>query len=188
MRLRRIVQGLITDILRKSHYELFGLPERFSIDLAELQSAYRRLQAVVHPDRFAASGDAERRIAMQLATRVNEAYRTLADPGRRAAYLCERHGVALQAETNTAMAPEFLMQQMAWREALEEARQQRDTEVLAGLERALCDHRARLLEEIEAAIDRDHDHRRAADAVRRWMFVDRFGLEVAAAGEALAAA
>jgi molecular chaperone HscB len=188
VRLRRVVQGLITDILRKSHFELFGLPERFAVDSVELQSAYRRLQAVVHPDRFVSAGDAERRIAMQLATRVNEAYRTLADPGRRAAYLCERNGAPLLAETNTAMSPDFLVQQMAWREALEEARQQRDVEVLAGLERALCDHRARLLEEIADAIDRDRDHRRAADAVRRWMFVDRFGLEVAATGEALAAA
>jgi molecular chaperone HscB len=188
VRLRRVVQGLITDILRKSHFELFGLPQRFALELPELQAAYRRMQAVVHPDRFAASGATERRIAMQLATRANEAYRTLADPGRRAAYLCELHGVPLEAETNTAMSADFLVQQMEWREALEEAREQRDTNSLAGLDRALCDHRARLLEEIAQAIDHDRDFRRAADAVRRWMFVDRFGLEVAAAGEALTTA
>jgi molecular chaperone HscB len=188
VRLRRVVQGLITDILRKSHFELFGLPQRFALELPELQAAYRRMQAVVHPDRFAAAGDTERRIAMQLATRVNEALRTLADPGRRAAYLCERHGVPLQAETNTAMARDFLAQQMAWREALEDARGQRDVESLAELSRALCDHRARLLREIAEAIDGDRDYRHAADAVRRWMFVDKFGVEVAAVEEALAAA
>jgi molecular chaperone HscB len=142
----------------------------------------------VHPDRFAAAGDAERRIAMQLATRANEAYRTLADPGRRAAYLCELHGVALNAETNTAMSTDFLVQQMEWREALDEARTRRDPQALAGLSRALCDHRARLLDEIGQAIDTDRDHVRAADAVRRWMFVDKFGLEVASAEEAATAA
>jgi molecular chaperone HscB len=142
----------------------------------------------VHPDRFAAAGDAERRIAMQLATRANEAYRTLADPGRRAAYLCELHGVPLNAETNTAMSTDFLVQQMEWREALDEARTRRDPQVLAGLARALCDHRARLLDEIGQAIDIDRDHGRAADAVRRWMFVDKFGLEVASAEEAATAA
>jgi molecular chaperone HscB len=176
------------DFLRKSHFELFGLPERFELDLAELQAAYRRLQAVVHPDRFASAGDTERRLAMQLATRVNEAYRTLAEPGRRAAYLCERHGVPLQADTNTSMAPDFLVQQMEWREALEDARGRRDPDALTGLSRVLCDHRGRLLREIADAIDRERDYRHAADAVRRWMFVDKFGVEVAAAEEARAAA
>jgi len=175
------------DILTKSHFELLGLPERFGIDTAELQQAYRRLQGAVHPDRFAAAGATERRIAMQLATRANEAYRTLLEPGRRAAYLCERHGVPLQAETNTAMSRAFLVQQMAWREALEDARIGRDAGALAGLARLLCDHRDCLLAEIAAAIDGEHDYTRAADAVRRWMFVDKFGAEVAAAEDGLAA-
>ncbi|MFZ4759070.1 MAG: Fe-S protein assembly co-chaperone HscB [Burkholderiaceae bacterium] len=175
------------DFLNNSHFELLGLPERFDLDATELQQAYRRLQAAVHPDRYASSGGTERRIAMQLATRANEAYRTLLEPGRRAAYLCERHGVVLQAETNTAMAPAFLMQQMAWREALDEARSSRDMAALAGLSRLLCDHRDRLLDEIGAAIDRDHDYTRAADAVRRWMFVDKFGAEVAQVEDGLAA-
>lgn len=175
------------DILKKSHFELLGLPERFGIDAQELQQAFRRLQAAVHPDRFAASGGTERRIAMQLATRANEAYRTLADPGLRAAYLCERHGVALQAETHTAMGSAFLMEQMSLREALEEARVGRDGKALCGLARVLGAHRDRLLGEISAAIDRDRDYERAADAVRRWMFVDKFGAEVAAARDGLAA-
>ncbi|MEI7444798.1 MAG: Fe-S protein assembly co-chaperone HscB [Burkholderiales bacterium] len=175
------------DLLDKSHFELLGLPERFELDAPALQSAYRRLQAAVHPDRFAAAGATERRIAMQLATRANEAYRTLQDPGRRAAYLCERHGEPLRAETNTSMAPAFLMQQMEWREALEDARASRDAAALAGLSKLLCDHRERLLGEIGSAIDRDHDYARAADAVRRWMFVDKFGAEVAAAEDGLAA-
>jgi molecular chaperone HscB len=175
------------DILSKSHFELLGLPERYEMDLSALQAAYRRLQAAVHPDRFASSGATERRIAMQLATRANEAYRTLQDPGRRAAYLCERHDVPLCAQTNTAMAPAFLTQQMAWREALEEARVSRDAAALGRLSMLLCDHRGRLLDEIGTAIDRDHDYARAADAVRRLMFVDKFGTEVAAVEDGLAA-
>jgi len=175
------------DILRKSYFELLGLPERFALDGGVLQQTYRRLQAAIHPDRFASAGDTERRIAMQLATRANEAYRTLADPGRRAAYMCEQHGVPLRAETNTAMSTDFLMQQMSWREALEEAREQRDSHALSGLARLLCEHRDRLLRELGDAIDRDGDFERAADVVRRWMFVDKFGNEVSAAEEALAA-
>lgn len=175
------------DLLKKSHFAFLGLPERFEIDLSSLQQVYRRMQAAVHPDRFASAGATERRIAMQLATQANEAYRTLLDPGRRAAYLCEQHGVPIQAETNTAMAPEFLMQQMEWREALEEARSEHDRAGLSRLSDVLCDHRARILEEIGAAIDRDGDFERAAEAVRRWMFVDKFGAEVAAVEDGLGA-
>lgn len=175
------------DLLNRSLFELLGLPERFALDPAELQQAYRRLQAAVHPDRFAASGATERRIAMQLATRANEAYRTLADPGRRAAYLCERHGAPIRAETNTSMPAGFLVQQMAWREALDDARRARDRAALADLAGQLCDHRARLLAELGDAIDRDRDYPRAADVVRRWMFVEKFGAEVAVAEDGLAA-
>lgn len=175
------------DLLNRSHFELLGLPERFDVDPAALQQAYRRLQAAVHPDRFAASGATERRIAMQLATRANEAYRTLADPGLRAAYLCERSGEPIRAETHTAMPTAFLLQQMAWRETLEDARRARDRKALAELSAELVEQRAHLLAELAEFIDGSRDYRRAADAVRRWMFVDRFGTEVAVAEDGLAA-
>jgi molecular chaperone HscB len=85
------------------------------------------------------------------------------------------------------MAREFLMQQMQWRESLEEARDARDGAALSGLARMLSDHRARLLGEIGEALDDRHDYHQAADAVRRWMFVDKFGEEVTAAEDALSA-
>ncbi|WP_163768973.1 Fe-S protein assembly co-chaperone HscB, partial [Providencia stuartii] len=77
--------------------------------------------AEVHPDRFASEGAAAQRVAMQWAMRVNEGYQRLKDPLKRAAYLCELRGAPVQAENNTAMPPAFLMQQMAWREALDDA-------------------------------------------------------------------
>jgi len=77
---------------RNDHFALFDLPPRFAIDEALLEQAYRRVQAQVHPDRFAAAGAAERRVAMQWATLANEAFRTLRSPLARAAYLCERTG------------------------------------------------------------------------------------------------
>lgn len=171
---------------RKNHFEFLGLPERFELDLTALQQVYLRLQAAVHPDRHAGAGATEHRIAMQLATQVNEAYRTLLDPGRRAAYLCELKGVAVAAQTHTMMSEAFLTQQMQWREALQEAREVRDAEALSRLARVVGEHRDRVLREMACAIDVKADFARAADAVRRWMFIDKFGAEVTAAEDALA--
>ena len=73
--------------LNDSHFDLFHLPAQFALDASALDHAYRTVQAQVHPDRFAAAGDAQKRIAMQWATRTNEAYQTLRDPLKRATYL-----------------------------------------------------------------------------------------------------
>src|SRR5213592_2986294 len=108
-------------ILASTDFELFDTAPRFTQDRAALDARWRALQAEVHPDRFAAEGAAAQRIAMQWAVRVNEAYQRLKDPVARAAYLCEMRGVAIDAERNTAMPAAFLMQQMQWREALDDA-------------------------------------------------------------------
>src|SRR3954451_10359610 len=118
----------------QNHFELFGLQAAFGIDSEVLEKAYREIQARVHPDRFAHAGDAERRASLQWTTRVNEAYRTLKDPVQRAKHLLELHGVEVAFETNTAMPPEFLMQQMELRETLEEAKDASSLDTLrAGL-------------------------------------------------------
>ena len=103
-------------------FTLMGLPPHFVLDRRELEARWKALQAQVHPDRFAADGPAAQRQAMQWSVRVNEAYRRLRDPLTRAAYLCELRGSPIDAHRNTAMPAAFLHQQMAWREALEEAR------------------------------------------------------------------
>ena len=86
-----------------------------------LDARWKDLQREAHPDRFAAQGPAAQRVAMQWSVRINEAYQRLRDPLKRAAYLCELHGAPIRAEDNTAMPAAFLMQQMQWREALDEA-------------------------------------------------------------------
>jgi molecular chaperone HscB len=164
------------------HFELFGLPPRFAIDLETLERAYKDVQARVHPDRFASGTAAERRVAMQWATRANEAYTTLRSPQKRAAYLVERAGVPIDAESNTAMPPAFLMQQMEWREGLDEARG--DALALAELRATMEGERSELLAAIERAIDEQHDHAQAAALVRQLMFIDRFASEVGRADEA----
>src|SRR6185436_14973839 len=105
--------------LNQNHFELFGLPPRFAIDAAALEARYHELQREVHPDRFASAPDAERRVSMQLATRVNEAYQALKSPLKRAVYILQLRGVDPEFETNTAMPSGFLIEQMSWRERIE---------------------------------------------------------------------
>ena len=164
----------------QNHFELFHLPQQFAVDLKALDQAYRDVQNQVHPDKFARSPDAEKRVAMQWATRANEAYQTLRSPLKRATYLCELNGVDLETESNTAMAPAFLMQQMEWREALDDARDAKDTNALATLDSELADTRRTQLGQIAAALD-GNDYHQAAQGVRQLMFLEKFGDEVAAA-------
>ncbi len=156
------------------HFALFGLAPRFGIDLTALEAAYKDVQARVHPDRFAAGTAAERRVAMQWATRANEAFRSLRDDARRAAYLCELNGVPIEAESNTAMPPAFLMQQMTWRETLDEA----GVADVAALRSEVEAARRATVGEIADAADARRDFARVAALVRQLMFIDKFLAEV----------
>ncbi len=152
-------------------FEIFGLERRFGVDAAALDERRRSLQAEVHPDRFATDAAAARRLSVQWSVRVNEAHARLKDPVRRAIYLCELAGVDLAIERNTAMPQAFLMQQMQWREQLEDAADVASVEALASAVRAV---RVHTLERIADALDRRLDPPAAADDVRAALFMDRF--------------
>ena len=168
----------------QNHFDLFNLPRRFNVDAAALDAAYRDVQGRVHPDRFVNATDAEKRVAMQWATRANEAYQTLKNPQKRAAYLCELNGVPLDMESNTAMPVEFLMQQMEWREALDEARADRDTAALEALDHQVnMDRKARMMA-VGQHLDAE-EYTLAAQGVRALSFIDKFADEVRSALDAL---
>ena len=168
----------------QNHFELFQLPARFDIDMNALDSAYREVQGRVHPDRFVNASDAEKRVAMQWATRANEAYQTLRNPQKRAQYLCEINGVDLQTESNTAMPMDFLMEQMELREALDDARGDRDAAALDAIDARLRGERKSRLVQVGQLLDAG-DFQQAAQGVRALMFLDRFGDDVQRAFEAL---
>ena len=168
--------------LTDDDFTLFGLPPRFALDRAALDDCWRALQARVHPDRFVGEGAAAQRLAMQWAVRVNEAYQRLKDPLKRGAYLCELRGAPIQAENNTAMPTRFLMQQMAWREALDDAAGAAAIERLDGA--VAADEQARLAE-LGRSLDEAHDAAAAAQQVRALMFVARFRQDIARRLEAL---
>jgi molecular chaperone HscB len=163
--------------LTQNHFELFHLPAQYTLDAQALNAAYRAVQAEVHPDRFAAAGDAQKRIAMQWATRVNEAYRTLKDPLARAAYLLHLRGIEVGAEDNTAMEPAFLMQQIEWREQIEDAAAARNSGELERLLAELRAQRLARLTQLGAALD-SHADQAASEAVRQLMFIERLASAV----------
>jgi molecular chaperone HscB len=157
--------------LASDDFSLFGLPERYRLDRADLDARWKRLAAQVHPDRHVGQGAAAQAQAMQWALRVNEAYRRLRDPLRRAAYLCERRGTPIEAESNTHMCTAFLMEQMLWREALDEAA---DDAAIDGLHAQVMARQKGLFDTLDRTLDDQPDSPRAAEAVRSLMFVERF--------------
>jgi len=169
------------------HFQLFGLPRSFALDLDALERAYRDIQSSVHPDRHAHAGDAERRASMQWATRVNEAYRVLRNPVTRARHLIELHGVDVAFETNTAMPADFLIQQMELREALEAATQARDAAALERLGAEMTRGRTSLQAQLADSLDARKDYAGAAALVRKLMFLDKLETEIHSAFEAIEA-
>lgn len=161
--------------LQSTDFEIFDLPPQFAVDRAALDNRWKDLQREAHPDRFAASDAQAQRLAMQWSVRINEAYQRLKDPLRRAAYLCELNGVPVQAENNTAMPPAFLMQQMQWREELEEARGVEALERMA--DEVAAAHRERL-QSLQRTADELRDFPALAQEVRALMFVERFARDV----------
>ena len=168
----------MTPDFSRTHFELLGLPASFAVDSAQLERRYRDLQSQVHPDRFAAASEAERRVAMQFATRANEAYRTLRDPVGRARYLLSLKGYDTGEESNTAMPPDFLMQQMEWREATGEARAAGDTAALESLRAELADSRAEMLGMLARALDGDRNYDAACSLVRKLRFLEKLDEEI----------
>jgi len=163
---------------------MFGLPVRFAVDQAQLDTAFREVQAQVHPDRHASAGDAGRRVAMQWSTRANEAYQALRNPLKRATYLLELRGADIGAESNTAMEPAFLMQQMEWRESVEDATAAKNVDALDRLLGELRKEKKLRYDKLGALLDAGANAP-AVEAVRQLMFLEKVEEDIGASLEAL---
>ncbi|MDN8614066.1 Fe-S protein assembly co-chaperone HscB [Variovorax ginsengisoli] len=163
--------------LNDTDFVLFGVPATFAQDRGALDTRWKELQREAHPDRFAAQGGAAQRLAMQWSVRINEAYQRLKNPIKRATYLCQLNGAPIRAETNTAMPAAFLMQQMAWREELDDAQ---DPAAFEKLRVEVEAARARALSSLDWLIDEKGDYAEAARQVRALMFIERFAEDIEA--------
>ncbi len=163
----------------QNHFELFQLPVQFELDAEHLDQAYREVQSRVHPDKFVNASETEQRVAMQWATRANEAYQTLKQPLKRARYLCELQQLDLGIESNTQMPMEFLMQQMEWREEFADAKSQADESAMLALEHRVRQHQRRLLEQLQTLFA-GQDWSEIVAQVRMGLFLEKFLADIVA--------
>ena len=145
----------------------------FNIDLSSLETNFRTIQSASHPDRFVTATNAQKIHSMQTATLANEAYQTLRSPALRAAYLLALQGINATSETNTKMPHDFLMQQMEWREALDDAKHAKDMHVLENLLTEMQLEAKNLQTELTENFDVTQDYSAATDATRKLIFIDK---------------
>ena len=161
--------------LASNDFELFGLAPQMKQDAAAIHARWQDLQREAHPDKFAGEGAVAQRLAMQWSVRINEAHQRLKDPLKRAAYLCELRGAPVNAENNTAMPADFLMQQIQWREMLDDATDLSDANKIDDM---LKQEKNNLLLKCEQYLDVEANFQAAVGQVRALMFIERFAKDV----------
>lgn len=159
------------------YFTLFQLEPQFDIDTDSLEQNYRTLAARFHPDRFASASAFEQKQAVMMSSTINEAYRTLKNPTDRAAYLLRQQGIDADAPEHTSFAPEFLMQQMEWRETLAEARSGQDQTALPALDKEISGAQQELWRDLREAF-RQQQYEDAAQLVRQGRFLDKLKKEI----------
>ena len=157
--------------LTDNAFLILNAPQQFEQDETQLNQRWKELQIQMHPDRFVTQDLTTQRLATQWSIRINEAYQNLKDPVQRATLLCELAGVPINLETNTSMPPTFLIQQMQWREALEDAT---TPEHMHEIQNKVNHKRAVILSSLSCLMDEMHDYAQAAQQVRELVFMDRF--------------
>ena len=159
-------------------FELFGLKNTYKLDAITLETNYRAIQSASHPDRFVTATSTEKLHSMQTATLANEAYLILKNPANRAKYCLALQNIDAVNELNTSMPADFLMQQMVWREAIEEAKNAKNTGALEQLLTEMQAEAACLQTELIDLLDEKKDYMSATDATRKLIFIDKVSADI----------
>ena len=162
----------------QSYFEFFQLPAQYEIDLTLLDANFRKIQSEVHPDKFVTASPAERLQSMQTATLANEAYQTLKHPTSRARYLLQLNGINTLEESNTAMPVDFLMTQIEWREAIEEAENAKDVAALDSQLTMMKSTAKSLQQSLAIALKDKSTLAEAAQIVRKLSFIDKVSADI----------
>ena len=158
-------------------FELFNLPQKFDTNLTELETAYRAIQSASHPDRFVTASTADKIQSMQTATLANEAYLTLKSPGLRGSYLLGLQGITAVDEKNNQMPADFLMQQIEWRENIEDAENAHDMTALENLLNSIGNE-SKNLQNILSKHFKNNALTEATEYTRKLIFVDKVRADI----------
>lgn len=135
-------------------FALFDLPVAFQVDSALLNERYLALQKSLHPDNFSAASAQEQRLAIQKSAEINDALRILKDPITRAdSIIAINTGETENPEEKSNNDIDFLMQQMEWRETLENIENRQDTDELTAFAKEINQTRNAILSELSTALD-----------------------------------
>ena len=134
-------------------FALFDLPVAFQVDSALLNERYLALQKSLHPDNFSAASAQEQRLAIQKSAEINDALRILKDPTTRAdSIIAINTGETENPEEKSNKDIDFLMQQMEWRETLENIENRKDTDELTAFTKEIDQIRHAILSELSTAL------------------------------------
>ena len=160
------------------YFNLFQLEPSFNIDTEALEQTYRALAARFHPDKFASASAFEQKQAVMMSSTINDAYRTLKSPIDRAAYLLKSQNIDADAPEHTSFSPEFLMQQMEWRETLMDAQMEQNHNAIRALDQEIQEVQSNLYQDLQQAFEQQ-DYESAAQWVRHGRFLNKLRNEIA---------
>ena len=160
------------------YFNLFQLEPSFNIDTEALEQSYRALAARFHPDKFASASAFEQKQAVMMSSTINDAYRTLKSPIDRAAYLLKSQNIDADAPEHTSFSPEFLMQQMEWRETLMDAQMEQNHDAIRVLDQEIQEVQSNLYQDLQQAFEQQ-DYESAAQWVRHGRFLNKLRNEIA---------
>lgn len=160
------------------YFNLFQLEPSFNIDTEALEQSYRALAARFHPDKFASASAFEQKQAVMMSSTINDAYRTLKSPIDRAAYLLKSQNIDADAPEHTSFSPEFLMQQMEWRETLMDAQMEQNHDAIRALDQEIQEVQSSLYQDLQQAFEQQ-DYESAAQWVRHGRFLNKLRKEIA---------
>lgn len=160
------------------YFNLFQLEPSFNIDTVALEQSYRALAARFHPDKFASASAFEQKQAVMMSSTINDAYRTLKSPIDRAAYLLKSQNIDADAPEHTSFSPEFLMQQMEWRETLMDAQMEQNHDAIRALDQEIQEVQNNLYQDLQQAFEQQ-DYESAAQWVRHGRFLNKLRNEIA---------
>ena len=160
------------------YFNLFQLEPSFNIDTEALEQTYRALAARFHPDKFASASAFKQKQAVMMSSTINDAYRTLKSPIDRAAYLLKSQNIDADAPEHTSFSPEFLMQQMEWRETLMDAQMEQNHDAIRALDQEIQEVQSNLYQDLQQAFEQQ-DYESAAQWVRHGRFLNNLRNEIA---------